>query len=195
MALLERAAADRRRSRLVAVGECGLDYHYDHSPRDGAARAFAEQVALAHQHGLALVIHARDAWDDLFDVLGAEGVPERTVLHCFTGGPTEARRCLDAGMYVSFSGIVDLQERRRGPRGGRRSARRTACWWRPTARSWRRCPTAATANEPAFVPLVGAAVAEARGTAGGGARRRAPPPPRWRPSASRATPHAPVRHP
>ena len=94
---------------LVAVGECGLDYHYDHSPRDAQRTAFAEQIALAQRHGLALVIHARQAWDDLFDVLEAEGVPERTVLHCFTGGPEEARRCLDAGMFVSFSGIVTFK--------------------------------------------------------------------------------------
>ena len=93
----------------MAVGECGLDYHYEHSPRRAQRAAFAEQIALAHRHGLALVIHAREAWDDLFDVLGAEGVPERTVLHCFTGGPAEARRCLDAGMFVSFSGIVTFK--------------------------------------------------------------------------------------
>lgn len=95
--------------RLVAVGECGLDYHYEHSQRDVQRQAFAEQVAFAQHHGLALVIHARAAWDDLFEVLGAEGVPERTVLHCFTGGPAEARRCLDAGMVVSFSGIITFK--------------------------------------------------------------------------------------
>ena len=94
---------------VVAVGECGLDYHYEHSPRAAQREAFAAQIALAHRLGLALVIHARDAWDDLFDVLGAEGVPERTVLHCFTGGPEEVERCLRAGMYVSFSGIVTFK--------------------------------------------------------------------------------------
>jgi TatD DNase family protein len=56
-----------------------------------------------------LVIHARDAWDDLFAVLDVEGVPERTVLHCFSGGPQEAVRCLDAGLFVSFSGIVTFK--------------------------------------------------------------------------------------
>ena len=55
------------------------------------------------------VIHARDAWDDLFDVLAAEGVPERTILHCFTGGPEELDRCLRAGMFVSFSGIITFK--------------------------------------------------------------------------------------
>jgi TatD DNase family protein len=105
--LLERAIAEGRPP--VAVGECGLDYYYEHSPRAEQRDAFAAQIALAHAHGLALVVHARDAWDDLFDVLLSEGVPDRAVLHCFTGGPDEARRCLDAGMYVSFSGIVTFK--------------------------------------------------------------------------------------
>ena len=94
---------------VVAVGECGLDYFYEHSPRSAQREAFAAQIALAHTHDLALVIHARDAWDDLFDVLEGEGVPTRTVLHCFTGGVDEVERCLHAGMYVSFSGIVTFK--------------------------------------------------------------------------------------
>jgi TatD DNase family protein len=76
---------------------------------DAQRAAFAAQIALAHAHSLALVIHARDAWDDLFDVLAAEGVPERTILHCFTGGPDEVDRCLRAGMFVSFSGIITFK--------------------------------------------------------------------------------------
>ncbi|MFZ9481803.1 MAG: TatD family hydrolase [Ilumatobacteraceae bacterium] len=91
---------------IVAIGECGLDYYYDHSPRDLQRTAFAAQIQLAHEHELPLVIHTREAWDDTFDVLTAEGVPEGTVFHCFTGGPDEARRCLDIGAYLSFSGIV-----------------------------------------------------------------------------------------
>ncbi|MBU3700464.1 MAG: TatD family deoxyribonuclease [Acidimicrobiia bacterium] len=91
---------------VVAVGECGLDYHYDHSPRDVQREVFAAQIALAHEHDLALVVHTREAWADTWDILEAEGVPERTVLHCFTGGPDEARRSLDLGCHLSFSGIV-----------------------------------------------------------------------------------------
>ena len=62
-----------------------------------------------HQHELPLVIHTRDAWDDTFDVLTAEGAPTNTVFHCFTGGPDEAHRCLDLGAHVSFSGIVTFK--------------------------------------------------------------------------------------
>jgi len=95
--------------KVVAVGECGLDYHYDHSPREVQRSVFAQQIALALEQDLALVIHTREAWDDTFDILNSEGVPPRTVLHCFTGGPDEARRGLDAGAHLSFSGIVTFK--------------------------------------------------------------------------------------
>ena len=94
---------------VVAVGECGFDYHYEHSPRAAQRDAFAAQVELARRHDLALVVHARDAWDDTLDVLQGAGPPERVVLHCFTGGPEEARRCLDLGAFLSFSGIVTFK--------------------------------------------------------------------------------------
>lgn len=95
--------------RVVAIGEAGLDYFYDHSPRDVQRAAFADQIQLAHQHDLPLIIHTRDAWDDTFAILDAEGVPTRTVFHCFTGGPDEVRRCVDRGAFVSFSGIVTFK--------------------------------------------------------------------------------------
>jgi TatD DNase family protein len=94
---------------IVAVGECGLDYYYDHSPRDVQQRVFAEQIALANARELALVIHTRDAWADTFAVLADVGVPARTIFHCFTGGPDEARRALDIGAHLSFSGIVTFK--------------------------------------------------------------------------------------
>lgn len=97
------ALTDRK---VVAIGEAGLDYYYEHSPRDVQRVAFEEQIALAHTFDLPLVIHTRDAWADTFDVLDALGTPERTIFHCFTGGPDEARQCLERGAYLSFSGIV-----------------------------------------------------------------------------------------
>lgn len=95
--------------RVIAVGEAGLDYYYDHSPRDQQRLAFADQIAIAHDRALPLIIHTRDAWDETFEILVAEGVPERTVFHCFTGSPTEAKRCLDLGAFLSFSGIVTFK--------------------------------------------------------------------------------------
>ncbi|HEX3088013.1 MAG TPA: TatD family hydrolase, partial [Ilumatobacteraceae bacterium] len=82
---------------------------YDHSPRDAQRDAFAAQIQLAHERSLPLVIHTRDAWADTFDILDAERMPERTIFHCFTGGPDEAQQCLDRGAFLSFSGIVTFK--------------------------------------------------------------------------------------
>lgn len=95
--------------KVVAVGECGLDYHYDYSPREAQAESFVRQIELAKQRDLALVIHTREAWDDTFEILDREGMPERTVFHCFTGGPDEAAEAVKRGAYVSFSGIVTFK--------------------------------------------------------------------------------------
>jgi len=94
---------------VVAVGECGLDYYYEHSPRDTQRAVFAAQVALALERDLALVVHTRDAWADTLGVLDDVGVPARTVIHCFSGGPDEARACLERGAVLSFSGIVTFK--------------------------------------------------------------------------------------
>ena len=91
------------------MGEAGLDYYYEHSPREAQRAAFADQIQIAHQRNLPLVIHTRDAWDETFDILRAESVPERVIFHCFTGGPDEARRCLELGAFLSFSGIVTFK--------------------------------------------------------------------------------------
>lgn len=147
--------------RLVAVGECGLDYHYEHSPRHVQRRAFAEQIAAAHRLGLALVIHARDAWDDLFDVLAAEGVPERAVLHCFTGGPDEATRCLDAGMALSFSGIVTFKNAT-GVREAVSLCPLDRMLVETDSPFLAPVPHRGKSNESSYVPLVGLAVAEVK---------------------------------
>jgi TatD DNase family protein len=94
---------------VVAVGECGLDYHYDHSPRAVQRDVFAAQIAMAHKHSLPLVIHTREAWEDTFAILDREGVPDRTVVHCFTGGPDEAAASVARGALVSVSGIVTFK--------------------------------------------------------------------------------------
>lgn len=94
---------------VVAVGECGLDYYYDHSPRDQQRDMFAAQIELAHQHELPLVIHTRDAWQETFEILDRESLPTNTIFHCFTGGPDEAQACLERGAWLSFSGIVSFR--------------------------------------------------------------------------------------
>ena len=92
--------------RVVAVGEAGLDYHYDNSPRAAQRAVFASQIELAHTHDLPLVIHTREAWDDTFSLLDELGSPRRMIFHCFTGGVDEAEACLERGGHLSFSGIV-----------------------------------------------------------------------------------------
>lgn len=105
-ALMGRLRGHAAHPRVVGIGEAGLDYHYDNSPREQQRAAFAEQVRLARETGLALVIHSRAAWDDTFAILQDEGVPPRVVFHCFSGGPAEAERALSMGTLLSYSGIV-----------------------------------------------------------------------------------------
>lgn len=98
--------ADHGGTTIVAVGECGLDHYYEHSPAEAQRAMFAAQIELANEFSLPLVIHTRDAWDETFEILDGCGTPERTVFHCFTGGPAEAERCLERGAMLSISGIV-----------------------------------------------------------------------------------------
>lgn len=145
---------------VVGVGETGLDFHYLHSPADAQETAFRAQIRLAKRLDLALVVHSRDAWHDTFRVLADEGPPARTVFHCFTGGPPEARRALDLGAYLSYSGIATFP----GADDVRAAAAITpldrllietdAPYLAPVPHRGRQ-------NEPALVPLVGATVADA----------------------------------
>jgi TatD DNase family protein len=95
---------------VVAVGEAGLDFHYDLSPRPRQRDAFAAQVDLAQRRDLPLVVHTREAWEETFALLDAGGVPRRTVFHCFTGGVEEAEACLARGAHLSFSGIASFRK-------------------------------------------------------------------------------------
>ena len=139
---------------IVAIGECGLDYFYDHSPRDAQRDAFAAQIATRPRASLPLVIHTRDAWADTFDILDAEGTPERTIFHCFTGGPDEARQCLERGRIPLVQRHRHVQDGDRLARGGAPRARSIGCSPRPTARTSHRCRTAVAPNQPAFVTHV-----------------------------------------
>ncbi len=97
-----------RGPKVVGIGESGLDFHYDHSPREQQVAAFHAFAALAREEQLPLVVHSRAAEDETIEVLRSERV-ERAVMHCFTYGPAMARRVLDLGLYVSFSGIVTFR--------------------------------------------------------------------------------------
>jgi TatD DNase family protein len=103
--------------RVVAVGECGLDYHYMNSDRDVQREVFAEQVATARAHQMPVVIHVRgdepNAYDEMLDIWLAEGRGElEGVLHCYTGTLEFAQRALKSGFFISFSGILTFKNDR-----------------------------------------------------------------------------------
>jgi TatD DNase family protein len=106
--LLDKIRGWARHPRVVAIGETGLDFHYDHSPRERQVEEFRRFATLAREASLPLVIHSRAAADETLQVLREERV-ESGVMHCFTYGPEVARRVVDLGFYVSFSGIVTFR--------------------------------------------------------------------------------------
>ena len=112
---LDVSAADlvarTRNPKIVALGEAGLDYHYDNSPRDVQERGFRTHIAAARETGLPLVIHSREADADTARILEEETGrgPFPAVLHCFTGGPDLARRAIALGHFISFTGILTFK--------------------------------------------------------------------------------------
>ena len=157
------AAIDQTRG--VAVGEIGLDYHYNFAPRDVQREVFAAQIALALERDLPVVIHTREAADDTLAVLREEGGGRlRGVMHCFSGTPDEARRALDLGFYISLAGIVTF------PKGGNirdlaRIVPADRLLVETDAPFLAPVPFRGKRNEPAWVVRTIEAVAAARGEA------------------------------
>ncbi len=150
--------------KVVAIGEAGLDYHYDNSPRDVQAAGFRKHIEAARQTGLPLVIHSRDAEDDTADILEDEmrNGAFTAVLHCFSSHPRLAHRGIAIGLYVSFSGIVtfkrseELRALAAELPADRILVETDAPYLAPVPNRGRR-------NEPAFVADTASVVAEARG--------------------------------
>jgi len=166
-AVLDRLRAWLDDARVVAVGECGLDYHYMNSDRDVQRSAFAAQIGLARERGVPVSIHVRgdepDAYGEMLDIWLAEGRGElEGVLHCYTGTLDFARRALDAGLLVSFSGIVTfkrsdaLRDVARALPLDRLMVETDAPFLAPEGHRGRR-------NEPAWVDRVGETLADLRG--------------------------------
>jgi TatD DNase family protein len=107
----EELAARAQHPKVVALGEAGLDYHYDRSPRDAQERGFRTHIAAARATGLPLVIHSREADGDTAKILEEETGQGAfsAVLHCFTGGAELARRAIALGLFVSFTGILTFK--------------------------------------------------------------------------------------
>jgi TatD DNase family protein len=147
-------------SRIVAVGETGLDFHYDHSPRVVQETLFREHLELAEELGLPVVVHSRSADELTARILREDGRRVQGVLHCFTGGPDLLRTALEVGWMVSFTGIVtfknygDQELVRKVPRD-RLMVETDAPYLAPVPHRGHR-------NEPAFVFRVAEAVASMR---------------------------------
>ncbi|HEX8446682.1 MAG TPA: TatD family hydrolase [Sphingomonas sp.] len=107
----DRLVAVAAHPRVIAIGETGLDYHYDHSDRDRQRRSFRAHIAAARETGLPLIVHTRDAEADTADILAEEmgKGAYRGVIHCFTASDGFAARALELGLYISISGIVTFK--------------------------------------------------------------------------------------
>ncbi|MBV9958173.1 MAG: TatD family hydrolase, partial [Acidobacteria bacterium] len=102
----------RHRSRVIALGEIGLDYYYDHSPRDVQREVFIRQLRMAREERVPVIIHSREADDETVEILSAEwkDAPRAGIMHCFGGTPEMARAVLELGFYVSFAGNVTFKK-------------------------------------------------------------------------------------
>ena len=164
MCIRDRLETYLREPKVLAVGETGLDYFYDRAPREVQRDAFARQLDLARRTSMPIVLHIRDAHADAWEVLDAHGprADAPGIVHCFTGGPAEARAWLDRGFCLGFSGIVtfktapEIQEAARITPADRLLMETDAPFLAPV-------PVRGRKNEPANVPYTCAFVAQLRG--------------------------------
>jgi TatD DNase family protein len=160
--VLDRLQHLARHPRVVGIGETGLDYYRDHSPRVLQDAAFRAHIDLAKKLGKTLVIHCRDAHNDVLDTLVREGAPDRVVFHCFSGGIDVVERCSANGWFMSFAGTVTFTNA---------PALRKAAAHAPVELLLTETdspylsphPHRGQTNEPARVPLVAATLAELHG--------------------------------
>ena len=151
------------RPKVIAVGEAGLDYYYNHSPHEVQREVFTGFIWLAHETGLPLVVHERDAAGEAADLLRSQGQGDvRGVIHCFTGNYEAARAYLDLGFYISFTGIITfknaepLRDVVRQVPLERMFVETDSPYLTPVPHRGKR-------NEPAFVRLVAETVAKIKG--------------------------------
>jgi len=150
--------------KVIALGEIGLDYHYDHSPREVQRAVFLEQMLLAGEARKPIVIHTREAWEDTIALLEVYWRPHGLggIMHCFSGNADQAALCVDLGFHLSFGGIVtfpkalDVQEAARYVPPDRLLIETDAPYLAPVPHRGKR-------NEPAFVAETARKMADLRG--------------------------------
>jgi TatD DNase family protein len=152
-----------RHPKVVAIGEIGLDYHYDFSSRAAQHSAFHAQMALAHEVGLPVILHCREAYADLLDILEAEHVATvGGIMHCWAGTEEEAERALDLGCYLGLGGVLTFKSAE-AIRSVARIAPLDRLLIETDAPYLAPVPYRGKRNEPAFVRLVAEKLAEVRG--------------------------------
>jgi TatD DNase family protein len=150
--------------KVLAVGEIGLDYHYDFSPRDVQQRVFARQLEFAAEFRKPIVIHTREAWDDtLATVSQSGGLPHGGIMHCFTGDAAQAQQAVDLGFHLAFGGVLTFPKAESVREAARitpedRLLVETDCPYLAPI------PYRGKRNEPAFVVQTARRLAEVRGT-------------------------------
>ncbi len=162
---LKKLEALARLPKVVAIGEIGLDYHYDNSPREVQLDVFGAQMDIAARAGKPIVIHTREAWGDTFSALERHWQPERGgIMHCFSGGAPEGARSVALGFHLSFAGILTysnsegLQDAARAVPAHRMLVETDAPYLAPVPYRGR-----VKRNEPAFVVETAKKLAELRG--------------------------------
>lgn len=157
-----------KKSKVIAIGEIGLDYHYNFAPQEVQRDVFIRQLTVAREAGLPIVIHTREAWADTFSILSDHWPAEGPggIMHCFSGGPREAEEALGLGFHLSFSGIVtypkavEVHEAARMCPADRLLVETDAPYLAPVPHRGKR-------NEPAYVVRTAEALAELRGESPG----------------------------
>jgi TatD DNase family protein len=149
--------------KVIAIGEMGLDYHYDFSPRETQRAVFIEQMQIAAGAKKPIVIHTREAWDDTISAIREHwDISLGGIMHCFSGNPAQAQQALDLGFYLSFGGIVtfpkalDIQEAARQAPADRILLETDAPYLAPIPKRGKR-------NEPAFMVETARKLAQLRG--------------------------------
>jgi len=148
-------------AKVLAVGEIGLDYHYDFSPRDVQRQVFVEQLKLAGRAGKPIVIHTREAWEDTLRLL-REHWAGGGVMHCFTGGPEQAGQALELGFHLSFGGVLTFPKAE-AVREAARMAPEDRLLVETDAPYLAPVPNRGKRNEPAFMVDTVRRLAEVRG--------------------------------
>ncbi len=152
-----------RHPKVVGIGEIGLDYHYEFSPRDVQRRVFLDHLEAAANLKMPIIIHTREAWDDTLAIL-RENWRGQGIMHCFSGGPAEAEMCLDLGFHLAFGGVVtfakatNVHEAARVTPLDRLLLETDAPYLAPAPHRGKR-------NEPAFVARTAARIGELRSVA------------------------------